>query len=179
MGWFSNTSTANRIQNTGTIAACVGLLTANELILQGVNEFVDEQITRGNQLSAKAFSVEGTSSRLGRDLQSAMGTLNNLKSQTARQLQQLDEVTDCMAVMIQQFELPRGARTLNMSGKQMANSAEDMTNKALNELGSLVENYRSRIITSIETIDRADQTLHPSSYTRASLTMPGMNLQRR
>ncbi|HEX4843418.1 MAG TPA: hypothetical protein VFV57_07090 [Limnobacter sp.] len=179
MGWFSNTLTSNRIQNTGTIIACRGLLSANQLILDGVDQFATEQIARGNQLSAKAFSIYGVNSQLGRELQIAVNTLNSLKSETTQRLEQLEEMCGDMTVLIQQFDLPRTSRGLNLSGKQMAHAAENMTDKALNDLSGLITNYRPKVINCIETLDKADQRLNPGSASTALLALPAMNFRSR
>lgn len=174
MGWFSNTPTANRVQNSATILACAALLDANQNILQGVEQFSTEQITRGNLLSAQAFSIQGASSNLGTQLQQAVGELNSFKREAHGLSTELSEHTGYFEALVGQFSVPRAARQINLSGKEMTEVAAHITASSLANLATLRDNRQDRIAQSVATIDRADETLNPGTHTRASLTLPTM-----
>jgi hypothetical protein len=174
MGWYSNAPTANRIQNTGTIMACAERLEVNQNILQSVDQFSSDQITRGNWLTAQAFSVQGASSSLGVQLQQAVGELNTFRREAGALNAELSEHIDTFIHIVQQFSVPRAARQLNMSGKDMARAAENMTAHSLRNLFTLQEMREDSIAQSIRTIDRADAILNPSNNSRAALTLPDM-----
>ncbi|WP_370262876.1 hypothetical protein [Limnobacter sp.] len=177
MGWFSNAPTANRIQNTNTIAACVALLEANGQVLNEVNTFASNQINRGQQLSAQAFSVQGAGSQLGRELQAAIGSLGALKTNTSQQLDELGQLCHNMELLIQQFDVPRGARTINASGRDIARVAVHDTSLVLANLLVLEQNSRPDIVRSVQTIDRADTVLNQGNANQAGLNLPGMNFR--
>lgn len=174
MGWFSNTPTANRMQNTATILACAALIEANQNILQGVEQFSTAQITRGNRLSAQAFSIQGASSSVGTQLQQAVGELNSFKREARGLLSELSEHAEYFEALVEQFSVPRAARQLNLSGKEMTEVAAHITASSLANLAMLRDSRQDKIAQSVATIDRADETLNPGSHTRASLALPAM-----
>jgi hypothetical protein len=174
MGWFNNTLTANRVHNTATILTCAALLEANQTVLQGVQQFSTEQVNRGNRLSAQAFSIQGASSNLGLQLQQAVGELNTFKREANGLNSELGEHTEYFTALVEQFSIPRAARQLNLSGKEMTEVATHITAASLANLAALRANRQDKIAQSVATIDRADETLNPGTHTRASLALPEM-----
>lgn len=174
MGWFSNTPTANRVQNSATILTCAELLEANKNVLSRVEVFSAEQISRGNLLSAQAFSVQGASSNLGMQLQRAVGELNTFKREAQGLSAEFGEHGEFFADLVEQFEVPRAARQINLSGREMTEVATQLTASSLVNLAMLRESRQRSIAQSVATIDQADQTLNPGTSTRASLRLPEM-----
>jgi hypothetical protein len=177
MGWYSNAPTANRIQNTGTIMACAALLEANQTVLQSVDQFSGDQITRGNRLSAQAFSVQGASSNLGAQLQQAVGELSTFRREAGALNAELSEHINLFTHIVEQFSIPRAARQLNMSGKNMARAAENMTAHSLANLITLQGMRQDSIAQNVTTIDHADAILNPANHARAALALPDMDFR--
>lgn len=174
MGWFSNTLTTNRINNTTTILNCAALLDTNDAILRGVQEFSSEQITRGNRISGQAFSIQGAGSNLGIQLQRAVGELNSFKREALDLSAELNRRSNYFVAMVEQFSVPRAARQVNLSGKDMTEFATDLTASSLADLVLLAENRRERIAQSVAIIDFADEQLNPGTHIPAAHTLPAL-----
>ena len=172
MGWFSNSITANRLTNSTNLMAVIRSLGESKGTLDTANNFVASQKERANNLSAAAFSVQGASSATGQSLQRAINDLSSYQADAREVDQDLDTRMNTLELVIQQFELPRGQRSLNMSGADMTSAAADSAVDVISNLSILKNAHVNKVSEAVRCIDNADRQLNGSSSQHALDLVP-------
>lgn len=172
MGWFNNKMTTNRFCNTVDMAAVAISLQDSKNKLTDANDFVASQKQRAGDLSATAFAVQGASSRTGQSLQRAINDLSSYEADGREVGQDLDDRINTAALVFEQFNLPRGQRSLNMSGADMAVVLANSALLGAANLNILKNQHLDKVSDAVTCIDNADRELNGSSSTRAHALMP-------
>ncbi|MEW6205469.1 MAG: hypothetical protein AB1516_09115 [Pseudomonadota bacterium] len=172
MGWFSNSMTANRAANSIQLVGVMASMADSKLSLDNVNQFVAQQKQRAQGLSAQAFALQGASSQLGCDLQRAVNDISTYLAQGHEVVEDLDSRMASLATIIEQFNLPRGARDLNMSGRDMTTLVTASAIEVRGNLEVLKRNHGDKVNAAVETVDQADRQLNGDRSVRALGSIP-------
>lgn len=172
MGWFSNKMTINRLSNSVGMAAVMISLQESKDTLTAANEFVATQKQRASGLSARAFAVQGASSSTGQSLQRAINDLSSYQADGREVGLDLNDRMNTLALVIEQFALPRGQRSLNMSGADMTGAVMDGAVEVVANLNILKNSHLNKVSDAVTCIDNADRELNGSSSTSARALMP-------
>ena len=84
----------------------------------------------------------------------------------------LDSRLAGLATVMEQFNLPRGARSLNMSGRDMTRLVTISAMDVRGNLELLERNHGSKVNASVQLLDRADRQLNGDRSTKALSVMP-------
>lgn len=172
MGWFNNNMTANRAANSVQLLGVMTSMVDSRESVQQVNRFVVEQQQRAQGLIGQAYALQGASSELGTDLQRAMNDFSRYMAQGNEVAEDLDSRLADLATVMEQFNLPRGARSLNMSGRDMTTLVTTSALEVRHNLELLKQNHGSKVNASVQLLDRADRQLNGDSSTKALRAMP-------
>lgn len=167
--------TANRIANSLQMLTVVGSMGDSKDILDRADAFVGTQKSRAEGLLGQAYATQGTYSSLGRQLQNAINDLNSYRAMGSEVSDDLDERMSVLGAIIQQFDLPRGARSLNMSGKEMTDFVTGSAVEVRQNLEAVKNVHYSKVTAAIGTIDDADQCLNGRASTRARDSFPQLD----
>ncbi len=160
MGWFNNAPTSNRINNEVQISLAAETLNRVTQTLTTANEFVQNQRARAQNLVAQAFSVQGASSALGRQLQSAQNELASYLVEGESVQEQMAECSEDSALFREQFQLPRAQRVMPSSGQEIAAIIAHNAQAMSNNVKYLRQEYQTLVNAAIDTIDNADRQLN-------------------
>lgn len=164
MGWFRNQMTPVRESDQRLIEANLILSNQFRTNLSNLDNFLDAQTNRASEL----LNLSGASSVLGQELQTAINQLSEYKAVSQPRIPRaLEERTETITHLRAQFDLPRRQRTsISLRRGDMPNHAEDVNNKTMREWISFSERYKKDLTVAIQTIDKADRQLKPSSSTQ-------------
>lgn len=172
MGWFSNSMTANRAANSVQLVGVVASMADSKQSLDHVNRFATEQKQRAQSLSAQAFALQGASSQLGRDLQHAINDLSAYLAQGNEVVEDLDSRIVSLVAITEQFDLPRGLRSLNMSGRDMTTLVTASAIEVRGNLEVLKRNHGDKVNAAVQAVDQADRRLNGDNSVRALGLLP-------
>lgn len=175
MGWFNNTPTAGRVNNSIQLLAVAVTMGASKNQLDNVNTFIDSQRQRAQNLAGQAFSVQGANSALGRELQSAINELGSCLVSGREVSEDLQSRIETMNFIITQFDVPRVSRRLNMSGHQMTSVATASALEVRENIELLRDRFAGPVGEALTTADRADRELNGSRSMVARDAVPRLD----
>lgn len=160
MGWFSNTLTPNRINNEIQIYKSMDTLNNAAQTLATANEFIQDQHSRAQGLSSQAFSLQGVSSSLGRQLQIAENELATYLVDGYRMGEEMAECVEKTLLFQAQFHLPRMQRVISSSGKQIAAVIYQNAEAMYRNVQSVRREHESTVNAAVSTINNADREMN-------------------
>lgn len=175
MGWFSNTLTPNRINNEIQIYKSMDNLSNAAQTLATANEFIQDQHRRAQGLSAQAFSLQGVSSSLGRQLQIAENELAAYLVDGHRTGEEMAECVENTLLFQAQFHAPRMQRNVSSSGKQIAAVIYQNAEAMCRNVQSLRQEHESTVNAAVSTINNADREMNGVLTWSHSSFLSGLN----
>ncbi|MCQ8895260.1 hypothetical protein NQT62_02255 [Limnobacter humi] len=176
MGWFSTKMDNNRMATSAGFMVCSAMLGANAEILEKAETFTNQQISRGNTLVGQTYALQGTASKLGRELLQAIGNLRQLNHDIGDLKGDLLERAHQMIFLANDYDKPRLLRQTGMSGKDMVEFVAEMTDESIGNL-QLLANRNPNFIADIQTLDRADSIVNGTRATRAANSIPMLEFE--
>lgn len=175
MGWFSTGSTDNRERNTGQMIGASSVLNESKQQMERLQNFVQAQQSRATGLRNQVATTVSSSAYLGMQIQRAIDSLDSCIEDGHECIGELDEGTAVMQAIMEQYNVPRGARSLNASGRDMAGHARGMAAAAQHNLAVMKNKHEAPVRAAVITIDQIDRQINGYSASEAQYRIPRLD----